>query len=316
MAHSLEQADQLQQAAKLIRQAVADNEHAQGVKAVADAAEQQAADSSRIADMGKVQALSGLHVAQPAQGLPPVPPVTYASGYPDRRNGGSSGGGSKLIAFAIFALAGVILLCFLMGWMGWLTAMLGNKADISYVDTKVAKVNTVATAAQATATEAKAGVVALNVEMKDVKAGLAATTLVANEAHTKVNALTPRVDALEKAQAAVNARARQTTPASRADAVRQPDQSGAGNTVQDPARAPRSGGNVWLWHPPEASDANPKACILSAGSGLGLPKRCSSFTVDTLCPKVNKDQWLVCVGGGSKPTGTGVYTMPGVHSKG
>lgn len=305
MAHSLEQADQLQQAAKLIRQAVADNEHAQGVKAVADAAEQQAADSSRIADMGKVQALSGLHVAQPAQGLPPVPPVTYASGYPDRRNGGSSGGGSKLIAFAIFALAGVILLCFLMGWMGWLTAMLGNKADISYVDTKVAKVNTVATAAQATATEAKASVITLTAEMKDVKVGLAATTLVANEAHTKVNALTPRVDALEKAQAAVNARARQTTPAPRAD--------GSGGTA-DKVGAPRSGGTGgWLWFHHQATAAKPMPCIIASGSGLGLPDYCAGFKVDPAKPNETFEGWLARVGGGGRAAAKGDYTKPGLH---
>ncbi len=311
MAHSQQQAEQLRQAANLVDQAVAAAEHAQGVKAVADAAQADAQAKSGIADMAKVQALSSLHVAGPSQSPPQVPPFAFASGNSDRRNGGNAGGGSNGIVIAVLVVAGVILLCALVAWLAWLTAGKADNSRVEAVHTKVAVVHTVATAAQATATEAKAGVVTLTAEMKDVKVGLAATTLVANEAHTKVNALTPRVDALEKAQAAVNAR-RTHQPQPRVESG--PRQGGT-PSAPDQSGSPRSGGKVWLWHPPEASDTNPKACVLSAGPALGLPKRCSSATVDSACPKGTKDQWLLCVGGGSKPTDTGLHTMPGVHFK-
>lgn len=66
--------------------------------------------------------------------------------------------------------------------------------------------------------------------------------------------------------------------------------------------------SIWLWHPHNASDAAPKACILASGSGSGLPPRCSSFKVESAKSGETKNAWLVRVGGGQKPTDTGLYT--------
>ena len=72
-----------------------------------------------------------------------------------------------------------------------------------------------------------------------------------------------------------------------------------------PAPPPSVG--MLLWHPYDASDRNPKPCIVSAGNGMGLPARCSSFEVIPAKAGETKNEWLVRVGGGANPTDTGSY---------
>ena len=80
-------------------------------------------------------------------------------------------------------------------------------------------------------------------------------------------------------------------------------------TAQAPAAtsAASDATGISLWHDPTATATSPKPCIISEGEGLGLPKYCSSFKVTARNPGETLAKWLVRVGGGTRPTSTGVY---------
>lgn len=63
-----------------------------------------------------------------------------------------------------------------------------------------------------------------------------------------------------------------------------------------------------LWRAHDSTPSNPKPCVISGGNGAGLPPYCSGFTVKAVNNGETKDQWLVRVGGGHRPTDTGLYT--------
>lgn len=66
-----------------------------------------------------------------------------------------------------------------------------------------------------------------------------------------------------------------------------------------------------LWHEPTATAASPRPCVISAqGEAMGLPDYCSTFKVVARNSGETKAKWLVRVGGGVRPTDTGVYTKP------
>lgn len=69
-----------------------------------------------------------------------------------------------------------------------------------------------------------------------------------------------------------------------------------------------SSGQILLWHVHDASPTNPKPCVISRGNGIGLPSYCSGFTVNAVKNGESKSTWLVRVGGGNRPTDTGMYT--------
>lgn len=81
---------------------------------------------------------------------------------------------------------------------------------------------------------------------------------------------------------------------------------------QQPAHASPDGrqasaGMPLLWHAPDATASNPKPCVISGGDGLGLPAYCAGFTVAAVRNGETKNVWLVRVGGGHRPTDTGLY---------
>lgn len=66
---------------------------------------------------------------------------------------------------------------------------------------------------------------------------------------------------------------------------------------------------MWLWHPHDATEKNPKACIVESGDGMGMPPYCTATAkVIGRLSNETKNQWLVRVGGGARPTDTGLYT--------
>ncbi len=64
-----------------------------------------------------------------------------------------------------------------------------------------------------------------------------------------------------------------------------------------------------LWRAHDATPTNPKPCIISGGDGAGLPPYCSGFSVKPVNNGETKNAWLVRVGGGHRPTDTGMYTQ-------
>jgi hypothetical protein len=89
----------------------------------------------------------------------------------------------------------------------------------------------------------------------------------------------------------------------------------AGTPAHEQAGQPSPSVGILLWHPPEATAANPTVCIVSAGKGLGMPPYCNGFTVSPTLSGETKDQWLVRVGGGERPTDTGMYHKAGFVPK-
>ncbi len=71
--------------------------------------------------------------------------------------------------------------------------------------------------------------------------------------------------------------------------------------------SPPQTGAIFLWHPNDATESAPKACIISAGEGLGLPPYCNGFKVVPANAGETKNDWLLRVGGGGRAENTGSY---------
>lgn len=189
-----------------LRELAAAVEVSRAAKAIADEANAKAAQKGAAALLAQQQAFGGMQAATPPA-QPPAPPasVTVIDRGGERRNGNSRGS-SNLVAIMIGGLIAAVFLVALIVWLVWLTA---GKADSH----QIVAVHKVATSAQATAAEAKATANAASstagaamTASLEAKKDAASAVVTANSANTKVDALIPRVTALEKAQAAVNAR--------------------------------------------------------------------------------------------------------------
>lgn len=73
-----------------------------------------------------------------------------------------------------------------------------------------------------------------------------------------------------------------------------------------PSLTPDGSGHYFLWHMHDATEDNPKPCIVSGG-GDNLPPYCNGFTVQPAMRGEAKMDWLRRVGGVGIPTDTGTY---------